>query len=78
MTVPFVPFQLEQDAGDFSGKVMVMLEDRRRECDENTEDIKQLHERVKYNYDRLDGLTEIPLKVTWTNQKLIAASMNLE
>ena len=43
-----------------------MLEDRRRECNDNAEEIKQLHERVKYNYDRLDPLSEIPLKVTFS------------
>ncbi len=42
---------------------MEMLEDRRRDCNENGEEIKQLHERVKYNYDRLDALNDIPLRV---------------
>ena len=41
-----------------------MLEDRRRECNDHAEEIKQLHERVKYNYDRLEPLSEIPLKVS--------------
>ena len=59
-----VSFQLEDEAREFSGNVMVMLEDRRRECNDHAEEIKQLHERVKYNYDRLEPLSEIPLKVS--------------
>ena len=56
--------QLEDEAREFSGQAMAMLEDRRRECNDHAEEIKQLHERVKYNYDRLDPLSEIPLKVS--------------
>ena len=40
-----------------------MFEDGRKEVHENAEELKQINERVKYNYDRLDILTEIPLKV---------------
>ncbi len=40
-----------------------MLEDNRRDLSENAEELKQLQERVKYNYDRLDTLTEVPLRV---------------
>jgi hypothetical protein len=56
-------FQLEGEADEFSKKVLDMLEDNRRDLSENAEELKQLQERVKYNYDRLDNLTEIPLKV---------------
>jgi hypothetical protein len=56
-------FQLESEANELSGQVMKALEDRRRDCADNAEEIRQLHERVKYNYERLDPLTELPLKV---------------
>jgi hypothetical protein len=59
----FFYFQLEGEAQGFSRQVMEMLEDRRRDCNDNAEEIKQLHERVKYNYDRLDALNDIPLRV---------------
>jgi len=34
-----------------------------KETKQNKEDINELLERIKYNYDRLDNLTELPLRV---------------
>ena len=59
----FFNFQIEGEAHDFSTRVVDMFEDGRKEVHENAEELKQINERVKYNYDRLDILTEIPLKV---------------
>ena len=49
-----------------------MLEDNRRDLSENAEELKQLQERVKYNYDRLDTLTEVPLKVNKLVRSLLS------